>query len=176
MTYLRHATRHIQKTIIDRVRAGLVTDGWLDHAPGQGPFGTDDITFYARRIAESEMTSGNSGNLVAVFFGNEPDDIPQELGGGVTLIEHILYCDVVGSDDSLSLAIASDIKDRLSGLAPGTSRFEPVYDYTADPRTPVSGYQIEFVDVQRIRPEGDDYRRLWNSVGAMAEVLLTGNE
>jgi len=171
MAYLRHSARHVQQSILDRVEAGLLADGWLGP---EVPFGADAVVWMPRRMSESELVSV-TGNLVAVSFGGEDDDIPQELGGGVTLIQHVILVDVIGSDDSISLAIASDVKDRLAGLA-GTSRFEPVYNYTVTPRTPVLGWLIEFENVQRVRPQSEDYRRLWNVVTADANVYLTGNE
>lgn len=174
MTYLRHAARHVQQTVIDRVRAGLVADGWLDHVAGAGPFGTDDVTWVATRMSEADMVAVQ-GNLVAVSFGTEPDDEPQELGGGMTMIGHTLFVDCVGTSESLGLSIASDVKDRLSGLHTDTSRFEPVYDYTTLPRTAVVGYQIEFEQVTRHRSE-EDHKALWHTVVADVNVYFTGNE
>lgn len=175
MTYLRHSARHIQQTVLDRVLAGLTADGWMGPANAV-PYKADIVNWVPARMDEAKMLSANQGNLVACSFGTEPDDQPQELGGGVTLIQHIVYLDIIGVNDALSLAIAGDLKDRLSGLKPGTSRFEPVYDYTASPRVVVDGWLIEFTNVQRVRPENDDFRRLWNQITASADVYLDGNE
>lgn len=177
MTYLRHATRHVQQTVLDRIRAGLVTDEWLDVADGAAPFGGDQIRWQPRRMKESELVAiTTQETIVAPWFASEPEPEPQELGGGLVMVSHALVVDVVGESDGVSLAVTSDIMDRLTGLKPDTSRFEPVYDYSAVPRTAVVGYQIEFVNVGRSRPEADDMKRTWNVITADVEVYFTGNE
>lgn len=177
MTYLRHATRHVHQTVLDRIRAGLVTDEWLDVADGAAPFGGDAILWQPRRMKESELLAiTTEQSIVAPWFASEPEPEPQELGGGLVMVAHALVIDVIGESDGVSLAITSDIMDRLTGLKPDTSRFEPVYDYSATPRTAVVGYQIEFVNVARSRPEADDMKRTWNVIVADAEVYFTGNE
>ncbi len=172
MTYLRHLPRHVQQSVIDRIHDGLDEDGWLDDP---AIFGTSTVRWFPARVDESTLTNDNAGNVVAVSFGTEPTTQEQELGGGLMLYQYTLYVDVVGVDDSISLAIAADIIDRLRGQKPDTSPFEPLYDYTTSPRTETDGY-LEFVNVQRTRPEGDDYRRLWNMVVASVDTYVTGNE
>lgn len=177
MTYLRHATRHVQQTVLDRIRAGLVTDEWLDVADGAAPFGGNEILWQPGRMKESELVGiTTEQSIVAPWFASEPEPEPQELGGGLVMVSHALVIDVVGESDGVSLALSGDILDRLTGLKPDTSRFEPVYDYSATPRTAVVGYQMEFVSARRSRPEADDMQRTWNVITADVEVFFTGNE
>lgn len=172
MTYLRHLPRHVQKSVNDRIFAGLTTDGWFG---ATGPFGTEKAKWFARRVDPAEFLKENAGNIVAVSYGTEPMLQEQELGGGLVLHQYTLYVDIVGVDDSISVALAADIMDRLRGDKPSTSPFEPIYDYTTTPRVLTDGY-VEFTNVQRTRPEGDDFRRLWNVLVASVDAYVIGNE
>lgn len=172
MTYLRHAVRHIRESVLDRIHDGLTADGWLGP---DVPFGAVAVQWVPTRMKESDLYTVD-GNIVSVGFGSEPASTPLELGGGLIQVDHLVLVDVVAVEDSLSLAIAADIQDRMSGLKPDTSCFEPVYDYTAEPRTAVVGWQIEFTDVRRVEPGGEDRKRNWNVVSSMCEVTLEGNE
>jgi len=177
MTYLRHASRHIHQTVLDRIRAGLVEDEWLDVADGGAPFGGNEILWQPKRMKESELVGiTTEQSIVAPWFASEPEPEPQELGGGLVMVSHALVVDVIGESDGVSLAISGDIMDRLTGLKTDTSRFEPVYDYSATPRTAVVGYQIEFVNVVRSRPEASDLQRTWNVIVADVEVYFIGND
>ena len=116
MTYLRHATRHVQQTVLDRIRAGLVTDEWLDVANGGSPFGGNAVLWQPGRMKESELVGiTTEGSIVAPWFASEPEPVPQEIGGGLVMVSHALVIDVVGESDGVSLAITSDIMDRLTG-------------------------------------------------------------
>ncbi len=172
MTYLRFAVRHVQRTLEDRVETHLRDLGWLGP---DVPFGEEPVRFQRGRMEESELRQ-ITGNLVAVSFGTEPDDIPLEMGGeGLVLTEHYLFVDCIGRQEPIALAMASDLKDCLSGRAPGTSRYSPVMSYLTDPPTPVDGYRMELTDVVREKPDNVDYRRNWHVVKATAELTSIGD-
>jgi hypothetical protein len=171
VTYLRHAPRHIQETIADDLEAALDALGWF--GPTGVPFGTKPVEFQRRRMDESEMKAV-TGNLAAISWGDEPDWEAEELGGGLVSIAHVLFVDVVGVSDPVSLSLASDVKDVLSG-ADGHSRFHKIRDYTTTPPTEVTGWQAEVEDVIRERPTAD-WRRFWQTVKATATVYYPGPE
>lgn len=169
--YLRFATRHVQRTLEDHV-AGILTDaGWLGP---DVPFGETAVRFQRGRMDEAELRQA-TGNLVAVSFGNEPDHVAVELGGGLQVVEHFLFVDCIGREEAVSLAIASDIKDALAGQAPGSSRHLVVLNYLDSPPTPVVGHRLELTDVVRERPDTVDYRRNWHVVKATAELTTVGD-
>lgn len=171
MTYLRFAARHVQRTLEDHVQGVLNGLGWLGP---EVPFGEPAVTFQRGFLPEAEGRS-ITGNLVAVSFGHEPDDVPQELGGGLKTVEHYLFVDVIGRSETAAMAIASDIKDALSGRAPGASRYVPVYDYALTPRAAVTGHIIELTGVIREKPDTVEYRRNWHVVKATAEHTSVGD-
>lgn len=180
MTYLPYAVRHVQRTLEDLIEARLSTLGWLGPT-NSVPFGAAIVRngegqahIQRGRMDEAALQTV-TGNMVAVSFGNEPDDEPQEMGGGLLMVEHYLFVDVVGEKEAIALAIASDIKDALGGRASGTSRYSAVYDYTDTPRTLVVGYRLELTDV--VRQEGDPkVKRHWQIVKATAELVYTSEE
>ena len=171
MTYLRHAARHVQEGLADDLEAALGDLGWTGT---NVPFGTRALEVVRRRMDESEMKS-ITDNLAAISWGDEPDYTEAELGGGLVSVEHVMFVDIVGVNDSISLAIAADVKDVLSGVAPGTTRFHVVRDYAQTPPAQVLGWQVEVDDVVRERPAAE-WRRFWQVVKATATVYFPGPE
>lgn len=172
-TYLRHSTRHLQRTLGDHITTHLQALGWLSEP---APFGTTPVVVMTRRFRESEATA-ITGNLVAVTFGEEPDDEDLELGGGLEVSRTEMFIDVVAVNDPVGLALATDIKDLLSGRAPGTSRFLRVRDYTAvSTGVETAAYQVEIVAVQRQRPDISDIKQFWQTVVAGLEMTFPGNQ
>lgn len=167
MAYLRHATRHIQQTLADEIKTWMDSLKWFG-PPLAVPFGTTPATFQIGRMDEAEVANV-SGNLISVSFGEEPDLTEWELGGGLVMQEHIVFIDCLAETDAIALSMASDIKDRFQGVAPGTSRFAPLYDYTTNPRTRLDGYQFEFTDVSRRKPDVG-YRDHWHVVYITAQL------
>ncbi len=172
-TYLRHAARYIQQTVGDDIEAALLELGWVGPATGV-PFGAEPFEFLQLRLDESEMKALTS-NTIVVSWGDEPDWDPQELGGGMVSIGHVLFVDVLGESEAVALAAAVDVKDVLSGQAPGYSRYHDVRDYSQAAKPPVPGYKIEIEEVVRERPIAD-WRRNWQTVKGTATVYFPGPE
>jgi len=171
VTYLRHAPRHIQETIADDLETAMTALGWL--GPTGVPFGTKPLEFQRKRMDESEMRA-ITGNTAVISWGDEPDWREEELGGGLVSVNHVFFVDVVGTNDPIALAIASDVKDVMSG-ANTWSRFHQVRDYTQTPPAVVTGWQAEVMDVQRERPTAD-WRRYWQTVKGTVTVYYPGPE
>lgn len=171
MTYLRFTVRHLQRTLEDHVLGILQTTGW--RGPDV-PFGSAVVKFQRGRMDEAEMKA-ITGNLVGVSFGYEPDDDPVQLGGGLMQVEHVMFVDVIGVDETIALAIASDIKDHLAGRAPGTNRYVTMRSYLTDPPTPVAGHTLEMTEVVRDKPDSVEYRRFWQVVKATAVHISPGD-
>ena len=167
MAYLRHATRHVHQTLSDLVRDRMDLLGWLGPEAAV-PFGTTPAVFQLGRMDEA-LEKQITGNLISVSFGEEPDLAELELGGALVMQQHVLFIDCLADTDAIALAMAGDIKDLLQGVAPDTSRFAPLYDYTRSPREELEGYQFEFVDVARRKPDVG-YRQNWHVVLATAEL------
>lgn len=164
---IRFATRYIQHSIGQVVQTFLDEYSWTGATP---PFGTSsvDVKFVTPKPSDLEVLHGNT---VFVSFGDEPDHRPQELGGGMLRIEHVFFVDILGVDESISLALASDIKDRLTGLFGGTRYLRP-----KDPATgaELPGYLGEFTDVARSQPDGE--RNTWYVVNGTCVMDFPGEE
>lgn len=170
-TYLRHASRHLRQTLIDHVTAALVTGGWTGDP---APFGTTPVEIRSSRIREADLAP-ITGNLVAISFGDEGEDEPVELGGGLVVSSSHMFIDVVAVGDAVGLALASDIKDLLSGRAAESTRFLTLNDYTSVPTgVAVPGYQIEIPSVVRQRPQNLDYKAFWQILVAVVELTFPG--
>ncbi len=170
---LRHASRHLARTLEDRIRAQLQGLGWFGPAV---PFGTTPVTIYSRRLRESELVS-ITGNIVGIFFGQETDDAATELGGGLLTSTTDMFVDIVAVNDPIGLALAADVKDLLSGRAAGMARMFPLRDYTADPAgVPLPDHMIEVVGVARQRPENAETKLFWQVLTAGLELTFPGEE
>ncbi len=169
---LRHASRHLAKTVTDRITDYLVGLGWTT-AP---PFGTTPVEIVTRRFRESEMQA-LTGNKVGLFFAEETDDEPAELGGGLMRNRTTLFADVIAVNDGVGLALSSDIKDLLTGRVIGWPRMIKMRDYTTNPAGDVlEQWIVEFTDVQRQRPAQDLRAQFWQVVTADIELTFPGEE
>lgn len=168
MAYLRHTARHVHQTVYDYVESFLTAQGWIGSDP---PFGARPLVFQTVRPSEEELKS-LTANTASVSFGNEPDDTELEIGGGLLEVEFPFFVDVYAEKEAIALAIASDVKDTLSGRVPGTSRFLTVVDQRT--RTPVLGYQLEFTDLVREPVERDLVRLFWQVVRCTATLTYVG--
>lgn len=173
MTYLRHTSRHLAKTINERVTEYLTTLGWTI-AP---PFQTTPVEIVTRRIRESELQS-ISGNKVGLFYADETDDQAAELGGGLMQNTTHMLVDVVAVNDGIGLALSSDIKDCLSGRLSDYPRIVKLRDYTTNPLgDPLDDHILEFVSVSRERPQSVDARQLfWQVIVAEVQLTFPGEE
>lgn len=172
MTYLRHAPRHLRRTLIDRVSGRLVDLGWTTTPP----LGAQPLQILTRRVRESEQIPAEA-NMVGIYFGEETDEAEVELGGGLSSVTTRMVCDVIAANDTYGLAISSDIKDCLTGRAPGFSRVFRLRDYTTDQAgVPRDDHMIEILEVTRARPEQTEARMWWQVVVAQVELVMAGGD
>jgi hypothetical protein len=130
---MRHRQRHLHKTIVEYLRGVLDDDGWIT-APVN--FSTTPVTLMEYEPQQAGETP--PFNAVSVSIGDQGEDTDQELGGGLTRIEYVLFVDIYGESESIGIAIAEDVKAAL------TNRLIPLRDYTSDAAGAETDDQIEF--------------------------------
>ncbi len=157
---MRHRERHVLQTIVDHLRGVLTGGGWMDEP---GLFGGPVVTLVDVQPVEAGVTP--DPNTVAVTFGDQGEDLPEEMGDGLMTTSFTLFVDIFPTDASVGRALAGDIKDGL------TDQVIPVRDYSALSAGEVTDEQIEFehVLVETI-PTGATLldKRTWRVVKAMA--------
>lgn len=173
MTYLRFAARHAQRSLTDALGLWLTSTGWLGPA-GVVPFGVDPFVLTVGRLDESAIRTV-TGNMINVSFAGETDDLDEELGGGLMSTEMVLFVDIIADTDGVAVAVGADVKDRLTGRAPGTSRFVDVRDQTTTPALVVPGWRMELLDVTRERAN-EALRPNWYVVKATAVLTFPGED
>lgn len=164
---VRFASRFVRSSVQDLVKTFLHDYGWTGPTP---PFGTLPIDLRLAGPTPQELRALD-GNTVFVSFGDEPDQRPMELGGGMLRQEYVVFVDVIGVDETIADAIASDIKDRLSGLFGGTRYLRPVNPGTG---AELAGYLGEFSDVMKHQADGE--RRAWCTVSCALQMDFPGEE
>jgi hypothetical protein len=164
---VRFASRFIKASVVEVIRTFLAEYAWTGDNP---PFGTDTVTLHATAPTPSTLRAID-GNAVYVSFGSEDDNRPMQLGGGLLRQEFAVFVDVIGVDETIADCLASDIKDRLSGLFGGTRYLRPVNPGLG---TVLPGYLGEFTDVARHSP--DAARRNWVTVSCSLDVDFPGEE
>lgn len=161
---LRFRQRHVHKTCVDYIRTGLDTLGWVNPPVN---FGTRAVSFV--EIQPDEAGVPVQPNTVAVTIGNEPEDLAEELGAGLTSCEYVLFVDVYGIDQSVAVSIASDIKDLLKNTIIG------LLDYTSNATGDATTAEIEFdsvvIDKPIVAATGPD-KRYWRIVKAIARLYF----
>lgn len=151
MTFLRHAGRHVHKTVLDYLNTHLAALGWDDAATT--PFGATPVTVISRpvvlgdRLDDSLVQSG----LVALTLGDELRSDMEEVGGPLASQEYPFFVDVFQDNEAIVTALATDVRDIFMARFANTKRILPVLDGATGIAVP--GWTIEFEDIERVRPE-----------------------
>ena len=164
--YLRHPTRHVQKSFEDRVKTVLTDGGWF---ADPAPWGTPPVSFHDNRIT-NESRVRVEGSLVAVTFGDSTSDSPQELGGGLIQISYVFLVDVITDRSAVTTAIVDDIRDSISGRR--GSPMLALVDYGVTPPAPLVGWSAEMTNVGIQKPDPFEVKRNWTTLGGVIEVTL----
>lgn len=156
---MRHRQRHVHATIVQYLKANLDNDGWIT-APIN--FGTTPVTVLDYMPLEAGETP--AFNTVSISMGDQNEDVPAELGGGLTLVEYTVFVDIYAINVPIGIAIAEDVKGYL------TEEIIPVRDFTTTADGVVTDEQIEFesVVVEVIPGSGVMDKRSWRAVKATA--------
>ena len=171
VTYLRHSMRHLQQTMKLDIENHLDTLLWRTN--GSVPFGTDAVVYRAEPLHPEEREPVQ-GNTVIISFGDSPDDVDEQLGGGLALTSTTMFVDCIGTSDAVALALAEDVKDWLNGRV--GSRYRQLLEFTSSSvGTPVDGWQLELRDVVRERPLSNAFR-YWHVVKSTVELRFPGED
>lgn len=165
---MRFRYRHTHKTLCAYIEARLTTLGWVNSPIN---FGTTAVTF--TEIQPDENGEKIEPNVVAITLGDGPDDVLEELGGGLYSISYPLFVDVYATNQSLAVSIADDVKDSLNH-----DMSIPLYDWT-NPSAPVQ--QSDYITFEKVfgpeRPPvsvaSNDFRRHWRVVKGLATVYYS---
>lgn len=169
---MRFRDRHVQQTIQSYLIQQLTRLGWVNDPVN---FGGTPMSFMEFPPDENSASGEIPYNRVAITLGNEPEELEEQLGGGLYSVAYPLYVDIYGEKYSVSRSIGGDVKDCL------TRKAIPLYDWTlADSHTPprrLPGAWIEFDSVAGPRaPAGagaDGFRRYWRVVQALATTTFS---
>lgn len=150
MTFLRHAGRHIHKTVLDYLDVQLTALDW--RSATNSPFGATPITMISRPVVMGDrLDEAIKPGVVAVSLGDELASTMEEVGGPLAVQEYPFFIDIFQDNEATAVALATDVRDIFMGRLPGTKRFLPVKNGATGATVP--GWQIEFEDVERVRPE-----------------------
>lgn len=149
MTWLRHAPRHVHRTVFDHIEAQLASLGWSVEATT--PFGAPPVTMIDAPVVDGDQIRKQAkAGTVFVTLGDEPAPSEEELGGPLHSQEFVIFLDVFMDAHSHAVALASDIRDILLGRIGGKRILQVVNQITGDPHP---GWVIELDDVERSMPE-----------------------
>lgn len=157
---MRHRQRHVHKTILEHLRTALDDGDWLGD---QVPYGATPVTLIDYEPQQAGVTP--APNTVAVSIGDQGDDEPEEMGGGLLSCDYALFVDIYGENEPIGVAIADDIKAALSG------QIITLRDYTsdADGDEVDAKIEFEFVTVERFDVATTTVdKRTWRAVKAIA--------
>ena len=171
MPALRFRGRHVQQTIASYVAQQMDTLGWVS-APIN--FAGTPMTFIESVPEETAANTAVAPNTLAITLGDEPDELEEQLGGGLYTVRYPLFIDIYGESYSGSRSIAIDVKDIL------TRKSIPVFDWSAVP-TQVLGSWIEFENVRGPgTPQGSlnasGFRKFWRTVTGQALATFSDDE
>lgn len=150
MTFLRHASRHVQATVANYLKDQLTALDWT--TPGATPFGSPVVEVRTTRaIAGGTLGQTTKAGTVAVTLGNEFNPDPEEMGGPLSSQDYPIFVDIFQDTEATTLALATDVRDIFLGRLPGTTRWHDVIDQTTSLAVP--GWRMEFEDIERVEPD-----------------------
>lgn len=158
---MRHATRHVHQTIVERVRAIVEETGWK----------LPPVNFGAKPVQVQEIEPKTpttvEPNVVAVTIDSPDSPRGAELGDGLMVRQWALYLDVLGENWSTTMAIAEDLIDKLA-----EARI-PVRDFARGVDTEHM-IHIDELDIDEPPAAGQLDRSTWRVVTGTIEVYFTG--
>lgn len=177
--YLRNQDRMIYRSVFDYVSAQLAILGWTSSTLAGLPFGATTPVVILEDVPDPKLGSV-APNTLAFTQGTTPDDKEAELGssgGGLWTTDHTFFVDIYSETVGIGKAIASDVRAILTGKLPGTSRYQPVMNYSVNPVVAAPGHLLHFEDVEVSRPEMNSYKLHWEIVKltAIHEFSATEN-
>lgn len=153
--------RLIHDNIYHMVKEGLDELNWLDTSLNH-----ELVTVRQSQVGQEEIIRPN---VVCVVVEDTTEDYA-EMGSLLTDFSWAYYIDVYAESDALSLHLATDIRDIISGRYSNTvSRTGPnvdVYDLTSQSATPIELFTVEVENVQmdRSRYWSKPYHDHWRIV------------
>jgi hypothetical protein len=167
---LRFRYRFVHETMALYVRTGLIALGWGDievDPDATVNFGTTPLTYVVMQPENEQAPIAD--NTVIVTLGDEPNAVDEELGDGLRSIEFPTFIDIYGVNQSISQAIASDVKDLLE------DKYTPVLDFAEDPPALTSELiELNKDDLLIVHPQSalaaTDVRKQWRVVKTFARV------
>lgn len=168
MTFLRHAPRHVQRSVVNYLTDQLAALDWF--TAGEVPFGLAPITIAeSRPFIGGQLDNGIVPPMVAISMGNEVAPDLEELGGPLSSQDYPIFCDVFTDEEGSALALATDVRDAFLGRHATSSTSIPVINQVT--ATPVADWRIHFEDIQRVAPE-HTFPLSWHSVHVTANVYF----
>lgn len=169
---LRFRGRHVQQTIASYIQQQMTDLGWVDSPVN---FGGTMMTFIESPPEETAAATAVPPNTMSISLGDEPDELEEQMGGGLYTVLYSLFVDIYGESYSGSRSIAIDVKDIL------TRKSIPVFDWTASTPAQVLGAWIEFQNVSGSRTpqaalNAEGFRKYWRVVTAGALVTFSDDE
>lgn len=154
---MRHRSRHVLQSVVQHLKTQLTALNW-NTTTG---FNEHPVNLVAYMVDEKDTSI--PPNTVAVNFGDESDEVGEELGDGLVSSTWVVFVDVYGENQAVALALADDIKDVFRGRINGLRPYLQLTDFTAVPPT-VTMDLLEFDGTERSKPLNNDYRRNWQVV------------
>lgn len=160
--YIRGQERLVDRNVGIYLLTQLTALGWFNV---DAPFGaTGPITLVDQVPARhTELVP----NTMAFTSGPVQKDTELELGaagGGLWVTEHVYFCDIFGESVGVADALAADVRAILTGRLSGTSRYQPLTDYSLPTPVVAVGHVIHFEDVETETLPTETYKRAWRVV------------
>lgn len=158
---MRHITRHVHQTLVDRAKAAL-TD-WTGSTP---PYGATRVTVTGMTPSIPEEVEPN---LVTVALEYPGSLVESELGGGLEEIDYRLFIDVFAQNVSTCMAIVDDLRVAFAHVQVA------VYDHT-DTVPVATDHWIEIDEIETVEPPaaGQVDRSHWRVVTGPVTVYIVG--
>lgn len=147
--HIRHASRHVQASITSTLTTFLRQYGWTTEAP---PLQAKTFTILERQPNPSDLTAVKA-NTIFIGYGDESTARDRQLGGGILRREIVVFVDILSENQSIGVAVAGDVKDRVEGLIGGARYLRP-WDQATGHELP--GYIGEFDEFTRSPGEGSN--------------------
>lgn len=166
---MRWPTRQVQASIALHVKTALDDLGWFADVPTLTEYPVRwDADFDPEGMVSGGGPTGE--NLIGLSLGDTPDNVAQEMGGGLLAVNVPVFIDVYGEKRGVALNLSDDIQGVLQGELWTPSRYIPLYDHSQDPPVLVTDRALEARMVEAAWPSGGsgvavaEWRRRWRVV------------
>lgn len=183
MAYIRHRPRMVRESVLEDLRATLVSLDWVPDDPNwrhgdpydEGEFlgmlSTPVVIEDYYPVEAAYQGENIAPNTLAIDQGTPQEPEYVELGGDDREQAYLFNLAFFAENDAVAVALFSDLSDRYNGISPLTFQSVPLFNYLAATPTFIVNMEVTSFEVAKSPQQPAPGRLLWFAQLTISDYL-----